>query len=70
MQVYTAPITRMIEEFSKLPGVGRKTAQRGGATGKAAVRFFGSGGIAELSRYLPGTSVEYQNEGNRGSGKG
>ena len=28
MQVYTGPITRLIEEFSKLPGVGRKTAQR------------------------------------------
>ena len=28
MRVYTEPITRLIEEFSKLPGVGRKTAQR------------------------------------------
>lgn len=28
MQVYTGPITRLIEEFSKLPGIGRKTAQR------------------------------------------
>ncbi|MCC0693872.1 recombination mediator RecR [Clostridioides sp. ZZV14-6387] len=28
MQVYTGPITRLIEELSKLPGVGRKTAQR------------------------------------------
>ena len=28
MQVYTEPITRLIEEFSKLPGVGKKTAQR------------------------------------------
>ena len=28
MQVYTGPITRLIEEFSKLPGVGRKTTQR------------------------------------------
>ncbi|MEG2789885.1 MAG: recombination mediator RecR [Romboutsia sp.] len=28
MQGYTGPITRLIEEFSKLPGVGRKTAQR------------------------------------------
>ncbi len=28
MQVYTGPITRLIEEFSKLPGVGKKTAQR------------------------------------------
>ncbi|MGL4912131.1 MAG: recombination mediator RecR [Romboutsia sp.] len=28
MQVYTGSITRLIEEFSKLPGVGRKTAQR------------------------------------------
>ena len=28
MQVYTEPINRLIEEFSKLPGVGRKTAQR------------------------------------------
>ncbi|MGL5329877.1 MAG: recombination mediator RecR [Peptostreptococcaceae bacterium] len=28
MQVYTEPISRLIEEFSKLPGVGRKTAQR------------------------------------------
>ena len=26
MQVYTEPINRLIEEFSKLPGVGRKTA--------------------------------------------
>ncbi|MGL6105016.1 recombination mediator RecR [Romboutsia sp.] len=28
MQLYTGPISRLIEEFSKLPGVGRKTAQR------------------------------------------
>ncbi|SCI53008.1 MULTISPECIES: recombination mediator RecR [unclassified Romboutsia] len=28
MQVYTGPISRLIEEFSKLPGIGRKTAQR------------------------------------------
>jgi len=28
MQVYTGPITRLIEEFSKLPGIGKKTAQR------------------------------------------
>lgn len=28
MQVYTGSITRLIEEFSKLPGVGKKTAQR------------------------------------------
>lgn len=28
MQIYTGPISRLIEEFSKLPGVGRKTAQR------------------------------------------
>ena len=28
MQVYTGPISRLIEEFSKLPGVGKKTAQR------------------------------------------
>lgn len=28
MQEYTMPINRLIEEFSKLPGVGRKTAQR------------------------------------------
>ncbi|GAA0701590.1 recombination mediator RecR [Paraclostridium ghonii] len=28
MQTYSGPITRLIEEFSKLPGVGRKTAQR------------------------------------------
>ncbi|MDB8794891.1 recombination mediator RecR [Romboutsia sp. 1001216sp1] len=28
MQSYTGPIARLIEEFSKLPGVGRKTAQR------------------------------------------
>lgn len=28
MQVYTGPITRLIEEFSKLPGIGRKSAQR------------------------------------------
>lgn len=28
MQDYTMPINRLIEEFSKLPGVGRKTAQR------------------------------------------
>ncbi|WP_236881349.1 hypothetical protein [Clostridioides difficile] len=28
MQVYTGSITRLIEDFSKLPGVGRKTAHR------------------------------------------
>lgn len=28
MDQYTAPITKLIEEFSKLPGIGRKTAQR------------------------------------------
>lgn len=28
MEYYSEPITRLIEEFSKLPGVGRKTAQR------------------------------------------
>ena len=28
MKAYTGPISRLIEEFSKLPGVGRKTAQR------------------------------------------
>ena len=28
MQVYTGPISRLIEELSKLPGVGKKTAQR------------------------------------------
>ena len=28
MQYYTEPINRLIEEFSKLPGVGKKTAQR------------------------------------------
>ena len=28
MQVYTEPIGRLINEFSKLPGVGKKTAQR------------------------------------------
>jgi recombination protein RecR len=28
MQTYTGPISRLIEEFSKLPAVGRKTAQR------------------------------------------
>lgn len=28
MQTYSGPILRLIEEFSKLPGVGRKTAQR------------------------------------------
>jgi len=28
MEQYTAPITRLIEEFAKLPGIGRKTAQR------------------------------------------
>ena len=28
MQTYTGPISRLIEEFSKLPGVGRITAQR------------------------------------------
>lgn len=28
MDQYAAPITKLIEEFAKLPGVGRKTAQR------------------------------------------
>lgn len=28
MQTYSGPIARLIEEFSKLPGIGRKTAQR------------------------------------------
>lgn len=28
MDQYTAPITKLIEEFAKLPGIGRKTAQR------------------------------------------
>ena len=28
MQSFSGPISRLIEEFSKLPGVGRKTAQR------------------------------------------
>ncbi|MFR4164409.1 MAG: recombination mediator RecR [Paraclostridium sordellii] len=28
MQTYSGPISTLIEEFSKLPGVGRKTAQR------------------------------------------
>ena len=28
MDYYAAPIARLIEEFSKLPGIGRKTAQR------------------------------------------
>ena len=28
MQVYIEPIGRLINEFSKLPGVGKKTAQR------------------------------------------
>ncbi len=28
MEQYTAPIAKLIEEFSKLPGIGRKTAQR------------------------------------------
>ncbi|MDR1773382.1 MAG: recombination mediator RecR [Clostridioides sp.] len=28
MQDYTTPINKLIDEFSKLPGVGRKTAQR------------------------------------------
>ena len=28
MQTYSGPISVLIEEFSKLPGVGRKTAQR------------------------------------------
>ncbi|SCY62440.1 recombination mediator RecR [Alkaliphilus peptidifermentans] len=28
MNYYSAPIARLIEEFSKLPGIGRKTAQR------------------------------------------
>lgn len=28
MQTYSGPISRLIEEFSKLPGVGKKTAQR------------------------------------------
>lgn len=28
MQNYTTPINRLIDEFSKLPGIGKKTAQR------------------------------------------
>ncbi|MCT4509928.1 MAG: recombination mediator RecR [Tepidibacter sp.] len=28
MQTYSGPISRLIDEFSKLPGVGKKTAQR------------------------------------------
>ena len=28
MDYYSGPISRLIEEFAKLPGVGRKTAQR------------------------------------------
>ncbi len=28
MEQYTAPITKLIEELSKLPGIGRKSAQR------------------------------------------
>ena len=28
MQYYTEPISRLIEEFSKLPGIGKKSAQR------------------------------------------
>ena len=28
MEQYVAPIAKLIEEFSKLPGVGKKTAQR------------------------------------------
>ncbi|WP_079413644.1 recombination mediator RecR [Alkalithermobacter paradoxus] len=28
MESYSGPISRLIEEFSKLPGIGRKTAQR------------------------------------------
>lgn len=28
MEQYTAPIARLIEEFAKLPGIGKKTAQR------------------------------------------
>lgn len=28
MQTYTMPITRLVEEFCKLPGIGKKTAQR------------------------------------------
>lgn len=28
MQIYTTPINRLIDEFSKLPGIGKKTAQR------------------------------------------
>lgn len=28
MEQYTQPITKLIEEFSKLPGIGRKSAQR------------------------------------------
>ena len=28
MQVYTEPINRLIEEFSKLPGVGRKNSTK------------------------------------------
>ncbi|SHH29949.1 recombination mediator RecR [Tepidibacter thalassicus] len=28
MQIYSGPIERLIEEFTKLPGIGKKTAQR------------------------------------------
>ncbi|QSX05827.1 recombination protein RecR [Sedimentibacter sp. zth1] len=28
MEQFTAPIAKLVEEFSKLPGIGRKTAQR------------------------------------------
>jgi len=28
MEYYTAPVTKLIEELSKLPGIGRKSAQR------------------------------------------
>lgn len=28
MEYYSTPVTRLIEEFSKLPGIGKKTAQR------------------------------------------
>ena len=28
MQFFTAPVEHLIEQFQKLPGIGRKTAQR------------------------------------------
>ncbi|MBI3463408.1 MAG: recombination protein RecR, partial [Planctomycetes bacterium] len=28
MAIYTQTVTRLIDEFAKLPGIGRKTAER------------------------------------------